>query len=1122
MIVSHDAEDPRRPWGLRRAIYTGHLWLGLASGLVVFVVGLTGALYVFEPELKALYAGPSHVAATAGAPLMPVSALLERGHAALTQTVAGLAPPTNRWILLHTAPGRVAVYSAYWDLSQVWYEVTLDPYRGEALAVRNHHWDPLNVVLRLHRSLLLPEEIGRWIVGVAVLISVGMLASGLVLWFPRRPSDLAEPGALRQRLTIRIRGRLARVNYDLHRVLGFYGLAVALVIALTGLVWSFSWFDRAVYWVVTGGGTPVELPPTRSGPAGAPPPGALRPADRALAEARREFPGAARYEVIVPAAADGPLQVCANPDERAFYRIDCGWFDRHTGAPLRADRYRDKNAGELVRAMNYDVHVGQILGWPGRILACGASLIVASLPITGTLLWLRRGGGPRARRRLRAGHRRTLNRSRQETLMSAPFRSLLVTLSLVALFVSSAHAQTPSPPREPGAPPVELPELRVPGILDQGYVTRDATTGTKTDTPLIETPATVTVIPRKQLDDQRLLTLTEALSWVPGFADESSRGSFDRFTLRGFFAADSTFLDGLRTDPRFWVNQEVFGLERIEVLKGPASVLYGQVEPGGIVNLVSKRPRPEAHYELGFSAGSFNLYEGTVDVGGPVTKDKSVLFRFSGLYRNRDDVIDFIDNERIYLAPALTVRLGSDTTLTLLANYIHDDFVEPIGVPAEGTVLRNPNGKIPISRFVGEPRFNRDVAFRLQGGYQLEHRFTENLRLRNNFRVQSFEFDDDNVRPDVLDADQRTVIRFASGNRVRATNVGMDTHLEWTVRTGPVSHRVLGGVDYFWDRFADRFYFTPNVAPLDVFNPVYGSPVAVTRADFNFDAVFNSYQTGVYVQDQMKIFDVVTLLLGARFDDAQNTSTDRLFDGSSYQHDRAATWRAALLYQFLPGLAAYLSYATSYLPTTFGTTADGSPLKPEHGEQYEVGLKADLLNGRLTSVLAFYDLTRENVITTDPVNPFFSVQTGEQRSRGVEWDGRARILPGWELLAFYSYIDGEITRDNTFPRGNKLPAVPKHSGGLWTTWTFQSGLLKGLGFGLAGRYVGERMIDLANSLELPDYAVLDASVFYGWGPLRAQVNFKNLTDKEYFTGNGRFVIPGDPFTVLGQLTWNFR
>jgi iron complex outermembrane receptor protein len=703
-------------------------------------------------------------------------------------------------------------------------------------------------------------------------------------------------------------------------------------------------------------------------------------------------------------------------------------------------------------------------------------------------------------------------------------------LSLVILADVCSHAQqspppspTPSPTPAPASPPVhQLPELRVPGFLDQGYVTRDSVTGTKTDTPFIETPAVTDVINRKQLDDQRLLSLPEALQWVPGFGDESSRGGFERFTLRGFFAGDNTYLDGLRVDPRFWVSQEMFGMERVEVLKGPASVLYGQVEPGGLVNLVSKRPLPQAHYDFGYTGGSFSFNEVTGDVGGPITDSKSVLYRVTARYLNTKDFVDFVGKERVYVAPALTLRLGTDTTLTLLANYITEDWVQSPGIPAEGTVLSNPNGRIPIKRFVGEPRFNQSKDWRVQGGYQFDHRFTENLVLHQGLRVQSFEFDDDNVRPDVLLDDQRTVTRFASGDRVRATNVGVDTNLAWTVKTGPITHRLLGGVDFFWDKFADRFYFVPDIDPIDVFDPVYGAPVPVTRADWSFDSTFTAQQLGVYVQDQMRIWDRLTILMGARFDNALVKTEDHIGEGTSTQHDQAPTWRIGLLYQFLPGFAGFASYATSFLPVTFGAKVDGSPLKPETGEQWETGVKLDLLGGRLTSTLAFYQITRQNVITDDLDNPGFSIQTGEQRSRGIEWDARARIVPGWDILAYYSYIDAVITSDTVFPTGNRVPAVPLHTAGLWTTWEFPSGPLKGLGAGFGGRYVGSQQLDLANSLKLPDYGVLDASVFYRWGPARAQVNFKNLTNEKYYAGNSRFVQPGEPFSVLGQLTLSFR
>jgi uncharacterized iron-regulated membrane protein len=380
-------------WGPRRLVYTAHLWLGLTSGLVVFLVGLTGALYVFEREIRELYLRSyTRISPPGVAQRLPVSMLQQRAAAALAAAVGTRPTPDNSWIVLSARRDRTALYSAYWKAPRAWYEVYVDPYRGGVLAVRDHHWDPLNVVLRLHRSLLLPEAIGRWIVGIAVLVCVVLLVTGLVLWCPRRPGDLREAGALRQRLTIRWRGRRPRVIYDLHRVLGFYAVLAALIIALTGLVWSFRWMDRAVYWVATGGGTPSEPPAPRSTPTDARGFLAPHPADHALAAVVREFPDAVRYEVIFPSTADGVIQACANPEEATYYRIDCLWFDQYSGHRVNAELYRDTNAGEMLRAMNYDIHVGQILGLPGRVLACAASLIVASLPVTGMLMWWRRGG----------------------------------------------------------------------------------------------------------------------------------------------------------------------------------------------------------------------------------------------------------------------------------------------------------------------------------------------------------------------------------------------------------------------------------------------------------------------------------------------------------------------------------------------------------------------------------------------------------------------------------------------------------------------------------------------------------------------------------------------------------
>ena len=377
------------PWGPRRVVWTIHRWLGLASGTVVFVVALTGAFYAFAPEITELYLHRyARVSPPAGVRPLAAAALVDRAEAAAERAAGRLPAGTRRWLTLSAERDRSVVYTVAPAGAAGWYEVYVDPYRGEVLIVRDMLWDPLGVLLRAHQTLLLPEAIGRRVVGIAALIFVPSLLTGLVLWFPRRPGDLGRPGALRRRFTIDLRGRFFRVNYDLHRVLGGYALVVSLILALTGLVWSFAWMDRGVYWIATGGKPTREPAAWRSGPAG---PTAARPVvEHALALAASALPGAARLEVGFPAGPTDALSVCASPEAGTSYRTECLWLDQYTGRQIGLERYRDKDAGERLRAMNYDIHLGRIAGLPGRIAVFLASLVAAGLPITGALIWWNR------------------------------------------------------------------------------------------------------------------------------------------------------------------------------------------------------------------------------------------------------------------------------------------------------------------------------------------------------------------------------------------------------------------------------------------------------------------------------------------------------------------------------------------------------------------------------------------------------------------------------------------------------------------------------------------------------------------------------------------------------------
>jgi uncharacterized iron-regulated membrane protein len=347
-------------------------------------------MYAFAPEITDLYLHRhARVPSPPGVRPLPASTLVKRAEAAAERAAGTLPPDTQRSLALSTEPERSAIYTVAPAGSPGWYEVYVDRHRGEVLLVRDMRWDPLGVILRAHQTLLLPAAIGQRIIGIAVLLFVISLITGLVLWFPRRLTTLRRPGALRRRLTLGLTGRFVRVNYDLHRVPGGYALAVALILALTGLVLSFPWVDRAVYWIATGGQAPAPPAAWRGDGAGASINGTPG-LDRALAVAAGVLAGATRLDVTWPGGPATAFSVCASPLAGTSYRTECLWFDRSTGRQVGAERYSDKNTGERLRAMTYDIHVGRIAGLPGRFAAFAASLVAASLPITGALIWWKR------------------------------------------------------------------------------------------------------------------------------------------------------------------------------------------------------------------------------------------------------------------------------------------------------------------------------------------------------------------------------------------------------------------------------------------------------------------------------------------------------------------------------------------------------------------------------------------------------------------------------------------------------------------------------------------------------------------------------------------------------------
>ncbi|MFQ4146061.1 TonB-dependent siderophore receptor [Chlorogloeopsis sp. ULAP02] len=672
--------------------------------------------------------------------------------------------------------------------------------------------------------------------------------------------------------------------------------------------------------------------------------------------------------------------------------------------------------------------------------------------------------------------------------------------------------------QQPAAQQDEPIELVVTGEQDS-YNVPNASTATRTNTPLRDIPQSIQVVPQEVLRDQNVIRLEEALRNVPGITTNVSSLYFaNLFNIRGFTADQSNFLrNGLRD--RLAGNAlatDFSNVERVEVLLGPASVLYGGAAPGGIINVVTKQPLQDPFYAIDATIGNYDFYRGGIDLSGPLNDSRTVLYRLNASYLDRGSFVDFYEDQKFTISPTVSFEIGQRTLLTLEAQYTDTNYTPYFGIPAVGTVLLNPNGRISRNRFPGDPEGRADRVFG-RIGYRLEHQFSDNWSLQNSFQVGLLS-DDTNERyfiPTGLRPDNRTLegINYASSGNWETYDLSTD--LIGKFSTGSIEHQLVLGLslnryDY---RYQDRY---GNAAPIDLFDPVYGQPGDPLNIESTFRNTVDSI--GIYVQDTVTLTDNLKLLLGGRFDLFRQILQDEDQSGDAFSP------RLGIVYQPIQPISLYASYSRSFNPA-LGVAFDGSQFQPERGTQYEVGVKADL-NEQLSATLAFYDLTRSNVLTADTrpgVPPGFSNQTGEQRSWGVELTVQGEILPGWNIIAGYAYTDAQITEDNTLPKGNRLRNIPKNAINLWTTYEIQSGDFQGLGFGLGLFFAGERQGDLGNTFQLPSYLRTDAAVFYKRDRFRAALNFRNLFNVDYFesAASRLRVYPGEPFTVQGTISWEF-
>ncbi len=675
-----------------------------------------------------------------------------------------------------------------------------------------------------------------------------------------------------------------------------------------------------------------------------------------------------------------------------------------------------------------------------------------------------------------------------------------------------------------------------------GYVAENSSSATKMNTPIISTPASVSVVTRQQIDEQQVQSVPEALRYSAGVQPES-RGAMtalDYIYARGFPV--NQYQDGLRLQMSggYALPQiDPYHLERIEVLRGPASVLYGQGDLGGTVNLVSKRPTDVPFHEVQLQFGNYKRVQTAFDFGGPIDAGKEWTYRVSGIGHKSDTQVDFAKDERISIAPALRWRPDADTSLTLLANYQHDPNVGFYNwVPGYGTVLTNPfmpGAKIPTSFNAGDPAFDRYSRTLGEIGYQFEHRFNDVFTVRQNLRYSHVDSAFDRIYASYLDADFHTLNRYAWRLRDQLNGVAVDNQLQADFATGPVRHKVLLGVDYQNTSYRQQlgYNFDPSeVPPIDIFNPVYFQSIPIPELTDKTNQTQS--QLGFYAQDHIEI-GKLNLLLGGRSDSAKARTDvfylDQFID-STPQTDRAFTGRAGAVYVFDSGIAPYVSFAQSFLPT-IGVDANLAPFKPTTGTQYEAGLKfqPNGTNGFVT--FSVYDLTQQNVLTPDPATGGrTSIQVGEIRSRGIELSAVASLSESLNVVASFSRMSPTVTKSSNIGLavGSTPVGLPDMMASLWADYTIKAGPAGGVGFGAGVRYVGKSFGDDANTFSIPDATVVDAALRYDFGVnnpslrgLQVAINASNLFDKEYVATclNADYCAYGLRRKILGTVTYRW-
>lgn len=640
-----------------------------------------------------------------------------------------------------------------------------------------------------------------------------------------------------------------------------------------------------------------------------------------------------------------------------------------------------------------------------------------------------------------------------------------------------------------------------------GYVANYSTTASFTGQPIAEIPQSVSVIGREEMTQRNVQTTTQAVQYTPGvFASNGAASQrFDYFSIRGFDATlNGALLDGLRsTTAQSYVRYQPYGMERTEILRGPSGFMYGAGSPGGVVNMISKRPTEEVQREVAVQYGSFDRWQGQFDFSGPVKEDKSLLFRFVGVGRQSDTQMKYVPDNTGYLAPSFTWAPNDNTSLTVLASISRDEFGPPRPfVPIKGTLLANPNGPLRWNTYLDGAGLDNYVE-QANIAYILDHRFNDVWSVQSSSRFAHTNLFTQTLSGMGLAADMMTLNRSAyqfgiEGNIFSTNNMAK---AEWSA--GPLEGTSVFGISY--RHGTENYYLNFGRAEsINIYFPTYTAPFSATTP---FTKTYQTAaETGIFTANTITVAKRVVLDLSARQDWVTVDTDNRLKNTSTRQNDDDFTYRAGMTLLTDFGASPYVSYATSFAPV-LGTDFYGEAYKPTTGKQWEVGLKYQPTSFDGLFTIAWYNLEQDNVRTQDPNNPLNSVQTGQVTSRGLELSAVANVTTNFNLRASYTYMDLTTTKTTVQGALGKVPTgMPEHMASGWADYRVASGPFAGWGFGAGVRYVGETFADTSNTIIVPAFTLVDAAIRYEFGQLRPEleglklsVNATNLFNKQYYS-----------------------